>query len=279
MVGHVSNSTIVNGLQNLHLTARTIHVLCRRVSFNAKLLPGEKVEYVRHGDCITVKLMNLPANFWYSSTVSRRFAIDPAEFDAEYQAGVAKVEKGISANPELWKTNWINQNISRCAPSHFWKCICVPHDLPTVFVDAMVRCLALQAVGQRLCYSGRLIMIQHLFRCRIVRAKAIRSFLSNSKAHINPTTYYRHFQSLCKGIQKLHPPISHDESEKAYELGCARTVGCATAVTFKMLTALPKDTMCAYGHPTACAAVICHSPQIVFFCISAATRAFLKGMP
>ena len=89
-------------------------VLRRRVTFTAQLKPDEKAEYVRHGDCISVKVMNLPRDFWYCPTVMRRFLIDPAEFDAEYQAGVTKAEKSITAAPESWKDNWIHKNISRC---------------------------------------------------------------------------------------------------------------------------------------------------------------------
>lgn len=94
--------------------------------------------------------------------------------------------------------------------------------------------------------------------CRLARAKALRSFMKDRSGDLKPATFFYHFMNLCKGIQKLNPPISRDESEKAYERGCARTVGCATGETFEMLTALPRDTMCAYGIlPHGCRSLCC----------------------
>ena len=72
------------------------------------------MEYVYHGDCINVRLVNLPTTFWYSASVTQRFIVDPAEIDAAYEAGVAKVELGMRVRPEQWAAGWINANVSRC---------------------------------------------------------------------------------------------------------------------------------------------------------------------
>ena len=228
----------IRGLFLCHMLYHTnASELRRRVTFTAQLKADEKAEYVRHGDCITVKLMNLPTNFWYSHTTARRFVIDPAEFDADYQAGVNNVEKGMSATPAHWKNSWVNHNISR---------YCIPSDREFLGVRS---CSVLPALWVSISDVVSMTSIGPV--CRLVRAKALRTFATN-KAYIKPAKYYQHFSGLCKSMQKLHPPLSSDENEKAYERGCARTVGCASAVSFKMLTALPKETMCDLGDFLAC---------------------------
>lgn len=51
---------------------------------------------------------------------------------------------------------------------------------------------------------------------------------------------------LAKGVQRRSgEEVANTPEDDAYETGCARMVGCASAETFDMLVALPKDVMYA----------------------------------
>jgi hypothetical protein len=61
-------------------------------------------------------------------------------------------------------------------------------------------------------------------------------------------TYFRHFQALCRSLQK-QAPQERTTDDEYYEHGCARLVGCADGTAFDMLVAMPTESMYALLPP------------------------------
>jgi hypothetical protein len=75
------------------------------------------LDHAKDAEKVNVVASDVPPCVWATLDAARYFPINPQEWDVDYKAGVAFIEKSLKDVRGKWNLNWIHRNINGCALS------------------------------------------------------------------------------------------------------------------------------------------------------------------